>query len=89
MSRPWRTGAGGALGELLDTRVVRAAEGATDRGLAAAYAGRLHRLIQVTLPILRQVYAFAPRPSNRSDARRRPQAPMRSWTPRSRPCGIS
>jgi len=25
--------------------------------LAAAYAGRLHRLIQVTLPILRQVYA--------------------------------
>ena len=26
--------------------------------LAAAYAGRLHRLIQVTLPILRQVYAI-------------------------------
>ena len=30
--------------------------------LAAAYAGRLHRLIQVTLPILRQVYAIRAAP---------------------------
>lgn len=33
--------------------------------LAAAYAGRLHRMIQVTLPILRQVYAIRTTPVQR------------------------
>ena len=47
--------------------------------LAAAYAGRLHRLIQVTLPILRQVYVIrAVLVSALSGVRWRPQTPTLS-----------
>jgi hypothetical protein len=44
--------------------------------LAAAYAGRLQRLIQVTLPILRQVYAIRATPNQ---PERRLEAPQNAY----------